>query len=187
MSRRNALEQTEPTFALVGKKQKATGLFQEGQWHQLIAVANKTYRINVIKGQRVRMAYSSKHGHKWYGEIYDAETGRRIWDGRVTKATSIRTMLILAGLVVVPGDWWHTFINAWKLIGRAHHGAEHPECRVNRFSSEDIRLARDHTLHGYACKRTCVHDWRASYEEAGHESEHCAMCNSIRRNGIVQR
>jgi len=162
MPRHGALEKTVPTFTLIGERRKAKDIFNKGEWSQEVDVAGTRYRVRIIRGRRVRVAYSAKWGNKWYGEIYNVASSKRIWDAEIPGSLGVRGMLLDAGLVQLPSKWWDHFLRSWHLLGRACHGTCHPECRPQKAAatiSPDSRLARDHTTPGQRCRRLCEHEW----------------------------
>lgn len=86
-------------FTVIEKHEAGENSFAKGSWHAIVDVRGKKYRVNLNQGPRVRIAYSSKWGYRWNGDVRDMDTGKLLWDGDVTKSTSIAWMLERAGLV----------------------------------------------------------------------------------------
>jgi hypothetical protein len=73
----------------------------DGSWGRTVRVGEKTYRVTLTRGARVRIAFKPRGeniGFRWYGAVYDAGA-RELWHGRVEKSTGVRSMLVWAGVI----------------------------------------------------------------------------------------
>ena len=80
-------------------------------WSRLVSVDGVRYSVTVTKGKMVRIPYKPRGrniGYKWDGAVFNADTGKRLWDGDVPGSIGVRGLLKAAGVIettLVNGRW----------------------------------------------------------------------------------
>ncbi len=69
-----------------------------GSWSQIVFIDERKYAVGASQGQRVRIAYSAKWGHRWHGYVRD-EKGHEVWGGQVGKSDGVFALLRYSGFV----------------------------------------------------------------------------------------
>lgn len=84
-------------FTLI-ERHHNTGPFREHEWTAKVEVLGQHYTVALFHGsQRVRIAYSSKRGWKWYASVRD--NNGEVWSAEVRRSTGLGWILEAAGLI----------------------------------------------------------------------------------------
>lgn len=80
-----------------------------GGWKRSVLIDRQTdgvenLRVSVIsrRGKSVRIPYKPKgenRGYHWWGDVYDRDSARCLWSGRVAKSLGVRGILRRAELI----------------------------------------------------------------------------------------
>lgn len=74
-----------------------------GDRWRTVRIGARTFQVGVIRGKRVRIAYSAKRGWEWWASVRDEE-GSEVYSGSCRANAGVRGILVAAGLLEKQAD-----------------------------------------------------------------------------------